>query len=60
MKIEFTDDEILYLHDIIVYKIDTGDMPECTWEENCFSCNLYKKFYQAFVDVRDKSGPTDN
>lgn len=55
MKIELTDDEVLYLHDIIVHKLDANDMPECTWDDECFSCNLYDKFYQAYVDVRDKS-----
>lgn len=55
MKIDFTDEEVLYLHDIIVRKLDENDMPECTWDDECFSCNLYDKFYQAYVDVRDKS-----
>lgn len=55
MKIDLTDDEVLYLHNIIVHKIHANDMPECTWEPICFTCNLYDKMYQAYVKVRDSN-----
>lgn len=53
MKINLTDEEVVYLHDLILHELDSNEMPECTWDDDCFSCNLYQKIYDAFVSVRD-------
>lgn len=54
--VSLTDEEVIILHHLMITEMSlnhTGILPECTWQDECTSCNLMDKMYRLWSEVQD-------
>lgn len=53
-RLEFTDDELDVLHELMLAGIRDETLPECTWTDECIACQLIDKITDAWIAKRDE------
>ena len=57
-KVNLTNDEVIILHHLMTTEMSKSSsdaqIPECTWEDACPSCNLMDKLYELWKDTDGK------